>query len=311
MRKISLDELSLFDPRALGDGSLPTVSLYVTEPGDCRLPRRKEDGHKYEFGRALILAGKRGYSGAAWLAANACEKSGAGLTTLMVPESIYEIAALRCCGTVVQPLPADAEGGFSEDAVRAALDSLQSAGVCLIGPGLGRGRGAEALVMAVLKAATCPVILDADGINILSGHIDEMDSTAYPLLLTPHEGEFRRLGGSTASGRINGLVDFLQNHRARIILKGHRSLIAENGSSITVNPTGGPAMAKGGSGDVLAGMLAGLLAQGLPWDLAARAAVYLHGLCGDLAAAELGEYSVTPDDLLRYLPAAFKSVLSE
>lgn len=287
---------------------LPDICLHEITAEDCALPKRPRVSHKYSYGRALILAGARGYAGAPALAANACERSGAGLTRLMVPESIYPIAASRCDGAVVLPLPAAEDGGFAARAARQAEDALSKANAVLIGPGLGTGAQAQALVKTMLEKAACPLIVDADGLRIFADEPALLDACRVPLIITPHEGEFRRLGGDLTHGRLAGALRFTAEHPdVLLILKGYGTLVCR-GEDLTVNPSGGPAMAKGGSGDVLGGMLCALLAQGFEPLPAARTAVYLHGLAGDLAAQELGEYSLAPSDLIRYLPRAFQTV---
>ena len=284
------------------------ICLHELSADDCRLPKRARVSHKYSFGRALIVAGARGYSGAPILAANACERSGAGLTHLTVPESIYPIAASRCDGAVVTPLPAAEDGGFAARAAAEIEGPLQKASALAIGPGLGAGTEARALVRAVLQEARCPVVLDADGLNACTDDPGLLDTCRAPLLLTPHEGEFKRLGGDLSRGRLAGALRFTGEHpNVILILKGYGTLVCRGGEA-AVNPTGGPAMAKGGSGDVLCGMLCALLAQGFDTWFAACAAVYLHGLAGDLATGELGEYCLVPSDLISHLPQAFLSL---
>ena len=282
----------------------PSCELREAEAADYRLPRRHPRSHKYHYGRALLIAGSRGYSGAPVLAANACERSGAGLTWLMVPESIYPIASARCDGAVVTPLPATAEGGLSEKAWPAILAALRRADACLIGPGLGTGTEARELVKAVLREAECPLVLDADALNACAKEPELLTACRAPLLLTPHEGEFKRLGGDLSQGRLAGALRFCSSHPTlHLILKGYGTLLC-CGEDARVNPTGG-------SGDVLGGILGALLAQGFALDFAAGCAVWLHGRAGDLAAAELGEYSVTPSDLIAYLPRAFQMLAAE
>lgn len=285
------------------------LRLQEAEAGDYILPRRRPVSHKYSYGRALVIAGARGYSGAPVLAANACERSGAGLTHLMTPESIYAIAAARCDGAVVTPLPANGRGSISAEALPQILEQLQKANACVVGPGLGTGPDSQALVKGILRGAACPLVLDADALTALSGETTLLDSCAAPLILTPHEGEFKRLGGELSGGRLHGALAFTKEHPHLIlILKGYGTLVCRGGEA-AVNPTGGPAMAKGGAGDVLCGVLCALLAQGFdPW-FAARCAVWLHGAAGDLAAAETGEYSLAPSDLIRHLPAVFRKLI--
>ena len=297
-----------------GDRTVPpdrSVVLRETEASDFRLPRREPASHKYSYGRALVIAGSTGYSGAPVLAANACERAGAGLTQLMVPESIYAVAAARCDGAVVTPLPATELGGVSLTARHGILERLEKARACVVGPGLGTGADARDLVQTVLSEADCPLVLDADALTVCAEEPALLSACHAPLLLTPHEGEFKRLGGDLTDGRLTGALRFTAEHPdAILILKGYGTLVCR-GNEVSVNPTGGPAMAKGGAGDVLCGILCALLAQGFePW-FAARCAVFLHGLSGDLAAAETGEYSLAPSDLIRFLPQAMRSITAE
>ena len=170
---------------------------------DYALPRRRNNTHKYSYGRALIIAGSAGFSGAPVLAANACERSGAGLTTLMVPDSIYGIAASRCDGAVVTLLPSDKNGSIAETGLYAILSALEKASACVIGPGLRINDDTAAVVAEVVRQAKCPLVLDADALTICGEHPEILSSCSVPLVLTPHEGEFRRIGGATASGRLS------------------------------------------------------------------------------------------------------------
>ena len=307
MKQISCEEYAKrFDDVAEGEQS---CSVYLPEASDFRLPHRSVRTHKYSYGRALILAGSVGFSGAPVLAANACERSGAGLTHLVVPESIYAIAASRCDGAVVTPCPASDSGSLSQDSLPIILPLLKKANACVIGPGIGTGEDSERIVEAVIRAADCPLILDADALTICARNPELLTACRAPVIVTPHEGEFSRLGGDLSSGRLAGALSFVADHSNLIlILKGYGTLTV-SGDRVTVNPTGGPAMAKGGSGDVLCGILCALLAQGISPAEASCASVYLHGLAGEIACRETGEYSLAPSDLIRALPKAFQSVL--
>lgn len=307
MKKLTLAEYTAAFEDPCGQPP-PEAELYLAEKTDFVLPRRKKNTHKYSYGRALILAGSVGFSGAPVLAANACEKSGAGLTTLMVPDAIYSIAAARCDGAVVTPVPSSDDGSMADAALDTILPSLKKASACAIGPGLRTLGGSAAIVAAVLGETNCPLILDADALTICGRYPDFPASCRPPLILTPHEGEFRRLGGSTEKGRLPGALAFTASHPGVILLlKGHGTLICRDGKAV-VNPTGSPAIAKGGSGDVLCGLLCALLAQGFEPFFASCCAAFLHGLAGDLAAAEKGEYCVTPSDIIAFLPAAFQEL---
>jgi NAD(P)H-hydrate epimerase len=263
------------------------------------LPRRKRDAHKGNFGRLFILAGSEGYTGAPVLASRAAVRAGAGLVTLAVPREIYPIVAVKCDEAMPWPLPDDDT---------AIVNKASACDLALIGPGLGQGERAEALVLRLLRELTCPVILDADGLNILSRHIDVLDARQAVTILTPHDGEFARLSGCPLPivERLTAARNFAEKHRCVLVLKGHRTITAAGDGRCFVNTTGNPGMARGGSGDALAGLMAGLLVQ-TPDDLdAVPRAVWLHGRAGDLAAAEKGEYGMTVGDLIEQIPYAMK-----
>lgn len=272
----------------------------LVEREQLRLGRRPVDGHKGDFGRVFILAGSRGYTGAAALCAGAAVRGGAGLTTLAVPEDVYPILAAKCCDeAMVWPLPGEDE---------AVLEKARGCTAAVIGPGLGQGERAERLVLRLVKELDCPVILDADGLNIISRHIDVLDEREGETILTPHDGEFVRLCGRPLPirDRLEAARSFAGEHRCTVVLKGYRTIITRGGRR-AVNPTGNPGMAKGGSGDALAGLMGALAAQGLP-D-AAPLAVWLHGRAGDRAAEDKGEYGMTPSDLIEQIPYAMKELM--
>ena len=290
-----------------GSQSAEPYAPLFPSAADFRLPQRKPVSHKYSYGRALIIAGSVGFSGAPVLAANACERSGAGLTHLVVPDAIYPITASRCDGAVVTPLHSAEGGSLSMHALDRLLPLLERASACVIGPGLGLGNDSETIVAEVIRSAKCPLVLDADALTICGRTPELLSSCGAPLILTPHEGEFRRLGGDLSGGRLAGALSFCAKHEVILILKGYGTLVCR-GDEVSVNPTGSPAMAKGGSGDVLCGILCALLAQGFDPLFSSRCAVFLHGLAGDLARDALGEYCVTPSDLIRFLPGAFRQL---
>ena len=293
-------------PRAALDAQAAPDTFACSE-ADAALPRRRPDAHKGDFGRCLIAAGSVGYTGAPTLAAGACVRTGAGLVFLGVPQDIYPIAAVKCDEAMPFPLPC-ADGCLSEEAAGALTARLETADVCLVGPGLGRGAGTFAAVCAALRHCRGPVVLDADGINALAGHIDVLDRAASPVVLTPHPGEFARLAPELAEqNRLTAARTFAAAHRCVLVLKGHRTVTAFPDGTAIVNTTGNPGMAKGGSGDVLAGMITGLLAQRLPLESAVPAAVWLHGRAGDLCAQAYGEYAMTASDLIRMLPDVLKN----
>lgn len=268
------------------------------------LPERDPFGHKGSFGKVLLLCGSRGFTGAAYLAAMGALRSGAGLVYLGVPESIYAIEAVKLNEPVVFPLP-DVDGKLSAKAIPQILNRLPAMDAILIGCGLGISEGTLAVVKAVLENAVCPVVLDADGINVLSGHMDILRGRQYPTILTPHDGEFRRVGGSVGDDRMASAGAFASEFGCVLLLKGHRTCVMD-GVTGYVNRTGNSGMAVGGSGDVLAGILTGLLGQGIEPLKAAACAAWLHGTAGDLCASELGQYAMLPTDMLSALPRLLK-----
>ena len=268
------------------------------------LPDRNPWGHKGNFGKLLLLCGSRGYTGAAFFAAMGALRSGAGLVFLGVPESIYGIEAVKLNEPVIFPLP-DAGGRLSADAVPEILTRLPQMDAVLVGPGLGQSEGTLAVVRAVLEKAECPVVVDADGINVLRAHRDLLRGRKSPTILTPHDGEFARLGGVIGEDRMAAAAALAEELGCVVLLKGHETCITD-GTDGYLNPTGNPGMAVGGSGDVLAGVITALLGAGLPPLEAAACGAWLHGAAGDRCAAELGQYGMLPTDMLSALPRLMK-----
>ena len=268
------------------------------------LPDRNPWGHKGNFGKLLLLCGSRGYTGAAFFAVMGALRSGAGLVFLGVPESIYGIEAVKLNEPVIFPLP-DAGGRLGADAVPEILTRLPQMDAVLVGPGLGQSEGTLAVVRAVLENAQCPVVVDADGINVLSAHRDLLRGRKSPTILTPHDVEFARLGGVIVEDRMAAAADLAEELGCVVLLKGHETCITD-GTDGYLNPTGNPGMAVGGSGDVLAGVITALLGAGLPPLEAAACGAWLHGAAGDRCAAELGQYGMLPTDMLSALPRLMK-----
>ena len=268
------------------------------------LPDRDPWGHKGTFGKILLLCGSRGYTGAAYLAAMGALRSGAGLTFLGVPESIYEIEAVKLNEPVVFPLP-DENGHLGLMAIPEIEKRLPQMDAVLIGCGLGQSAGTLAVVRSVLEQAKCPVVLDADGINVLKEHKDILRGREYPTILTPHDGEFLRFGGTLGEDRMASAAYFSREWNCVLLLKGHRTCITD-GETCYRNETGNPGMAVGGSGDVLAGILVSLLGQGLKPLEAAACAAWIHGAAGDLCAEEIGQYGMLPSDMLTRIPRLMK-----
>ena len=262
-----------------------------------RLPRRERDSHKGDYGKLLIVAGSEGYTGAPVFAAQGALRSGAGLVYLGVPRDVYPMVATRCSSAMPFPLLDDTEQ---------LVERARSCDVVLVGPGLGRSLQAQQLVFRLIEEAEGPLVLDADGLNALEGQTQRLRARTGLTVLTPHDGEFARLAGCSLplNDRVEQAAELAQDTGCVVVLKGHETLTVDPQGRVWRNTTGNPGMAKGGSGDILAGMIASLLGQkqltgcvSCPGELVAWA-VYLHGAAGDAAAAQYGEYGMLPDDTL-------------
>ena len=264
------------------------------------LPTRRADGHKGTFGRIYVVAGDVGYTGAPVYAAEAAARTGSGLVFVGVPQAVYPIVAARCATAMAQPLPEDRE---------VLLERLKGCDAVVLGPGLGRSRAAEELVLFLLEKLECPVVLDADGINAAAAHIDVLRGRRCPTVVTPHEGEFLRLGGDLSPGRAEAALTAARELGCLLVLKGPGTITAAPDGRARRNTTGKCGMAKGGSGDILSGMIASLIGQGAdPFD-AAACAVWLHGRSGDLCQRQMTAYAMTPPDMVERLPEVFRELL--
>jgi ADP-dependent NAD(P)H-hydrate dehydratase / NAD(P)H-hydrate epimerase len=289
------------------------------------LPRRTRDSHKGTFGHVFVLAGSRAKSGAALMSGLAALRSGAGLVTLMLPESLRRDIVGKAPELMTFWLPETREGTAAAKAAGAVLDQLSQADAVVVGPGLSTNRSTQDLVRTIVRLAPVPVILDADGINAFALHAGELrNKHGNPVAITPHPGEMARLLDSTVSEvqqrRLQVAGDCAAKLKVFTILKGSQTIIATPAGRCYVNTTGNPGMASGGTGDILSGMAGRFLAgwkrkfrgdniEGLADYLSA--AVYLHGLAGDYAAEDKGEEALIATDLLQYLPAAFRRVCQE
>jgi NAD(P)H-hydrate epimerase len=273
------------------------------------LPRRGAS-NKGDFGKVLVVAGSRGMSGAGVLCASAALRGGAGLVRLAVPREVLPIVAAANPCYLTAALEQDAEGLVAEAAADYLLTLAQANDVVAFGPGLGRSSGVTNLLAQFLGRTVMPLVIDADGLNALAGHTDWLRNRSGPIILTPHPGEFARLLGTDVatvqSSRRELAARFAADYQVVAVLKGHGTIVTD-GRRVFQNHTGNPGMATGGTGDVLTGLVAALVGQGLEPFAAAQLGVYLHGLAGDLARDDLGELSLTAADLLDYLPGAFQA----
>lgn len=268
------------------------------------LPNRKADSHKGDYGKILLLCGSRGFTGAAALAAMGALRSGAGLVYLGVPESIYAIEAVKLTEAIVFPLPEE-DGKISAKAIPIIRKQMKGMDAVLIGCGLGQSTGTMAMLDAVLREFKGPVVVDADGITMLATCPELLKERKYPTILTPHEGEFRRLNIAAEEERLTGAMLAARELGCIVLRKGHETVVTD-GKEYYINPTGNPGMAVGGSGDVLAGILVSLLGQKIPPLEAAACAAWLHGAAGDRCAEIMGQYGMLPTDMLQELPYLMK-----
>ncbi len=277
------------------------------------LPARKPESHKGDYGLALIVGGSVGMAGAAALAGLAALRSGAGLVRLAVPEPCRELIASFEPSYMVVGLPADQAGRLSLDALPLIEELVRPATAVALGPGLGRSPELTQLVGQLYANLDRPMVLDADGLNALAESGRVGTPPPAPRILTPHPGEFSRLSGGIkpqSAERTSYTHQYASHWGVVLVLKGHQTCISD-GQQTWVNPTGNPGMATGGTGDVLTGIITALLCQGLAPAEAARLGVYVHGLAGDLAAAQLGQISLIASDLIRFLPEAFQMLHSQ
>ena len=276
------------------------------------LPARPADGHKGSFGHVLVAAGSRGKAGAAALAALAAARAGAGLVTVACPEGVNAILQTRCSEAMTAPLPESLEGELAAEAAEPLLALARARDVLALGPGLGRGAAPRELVRRVVARAPVPLVLDADALFAFAGELEALRACGAPAVLTPHPGEAAALLGSEPAeinrDRVAAARRLAEGSGAVALLKGAATVVAEPGGRVRINPTGGPVLAAGGSGDVLTGVIAGLLAQGLAPFEAACVGCFLHGAAGDRLARQLGPVGVLASELAGALPGAAEAL---
>jgi NAD(P)H-hydrate epimerase len=284
----------------------PRVELLTRSSMRQLITPRNPDTHKGDYGRVLIVAGSRGKTGAAHLAAIGALRSGAGLVTVATPSGCLPIVASMAPEYMTEAIDENPDG-LDADGVDDLLESARD--VLALGPGLGQAPGTRAFIQALVDRATLPLVIDADGLNAFAGEPDRLAGReGRDVIITPHPGEMARLVGMSIEdvqgNRLEVARTFATTHHVYVVLKGHRTLIATPDGAVFINPTGNPGMASGGTGDVLSGMLAAWLAQLLDAEAACKLAVYLHGMAGDLAEADEGEIGMTAGDLAGHISDA-------
>lgn len=277
------------------------------------MPPRPPDGNKGTFGNVLIIAGARGFSGAAAMAAISALKVGAGLVRLAAPKSIMDGLAAKHLEIVKVPLSETKDQTISPEAVNDLLPHLEKADVVVIGPGITTNPETAKFLFSFLPKITVPLVIDADAINIISKNVKSFKKLNAPFILTPHPGELSRLTKLTPqeinSKRIDLAPLLAKKFSGVLVLKGAPTIIASSSKEIYVNPTGNSGLASAGSGDVLVGMISGFLAQNLSLTGASALGVFLHGLCADLAMERNNEYSLTAEDLIEHIPASINYII--
>ncbi|MBI5872736.1 MAG: NAD(P)H-hydrate dehydratase [Candidatus Omnitrophica bacterium] len=274
---------------------------------------RKIDSHKGDYGHVLILAGSQRFVGAPVLSAASALKAGAGLVTLGVPHGLYPVIASKVAPeAMVLPLPQTRELSLSAAAFKEIKDFSSKTDCVLLGPGLSIKSGTRQLVCSLTDSLDVPLVIDADGLNCLTGRLDILKRAKMDVVLTPHPGEMADLCGYSVGDvqnkRKKVAKDFALRYNITLVLKGYETVVASSHGEVYVNHTGNPGMATAGSGDCLAGILAAFIGQGIPAYDAARLAVYVHGLAGDLAAKDKTQICLVASDIIEYLPKAFKSI---
>jgi NAD(P)H-hydrate epimerase len=271
---------------------------------------RNPDTHKGDYGHLLVIAGSVGKTGAAAMACQAALRMGAGLVTLAIPKSLNAIMEMKLTEVMTEPLPETPKQTLSLRAFSAIVRLCENKKAVIIGPGLGTFKETQSLVLKLVRTLDLPIILDADGLTALATQPKTLPITNRSLILTPHPGEMAKLIRSTVKevleNRIGLSRNFSQSQHVHLILKGHPTLITTPKGEVFINPTGNPGMASGGTGDVLTGMIGGLVCQGFDILPSLQIAVYLHGMAGDEGAQEMGEKSLIATDVIEKIPALLK-----
>lgn len=289
------------------DGNMPETVRVYWDRGGVSVPRRRAETHKGDYGKLPIVGGSVGYTGAPNLCARSAVRSGAGLVYLGVPEAIWTVCAVKNDEAMPFTLPCDVSGKLTADALSPLREYYDRCGVLALGPGLGRSEGTAALTAALIREFPGKIVLDADALWAASLVPDILREAKSEIVITPHEGEFLRLGGSLENGRERGAWEFARRYGCVTVLKGHRTIIAHPAGRMYVIEAGNPGMAKGGSGDVLTGVTAALLGQ-METERATVTACAVHAGAGDVCAQKLGEYGMTPSDIIEELPYIFKTI---
>ena len=300
-------------PPHIVEEAMPRQWLLTRDRIQSCLPPRMPDAHKGTTGHVLVVAGSPGKTGAAAMTAISALRSGAGLVTLGIAETLNPVLESQVLEAITAPLPETQPGVLGESALDTIINLMEGKKCVTIGPGLGQAEKTKNLVQIIVKSSTIPLVVDADGLNSLAGRTQILKNARAPVILTPHPGEMARLMdtgvGAVQQDRIKCARDFATGFNVHVILKGARTVIAHPDGRVFINPTGNAGMASGGMGDVLTGIIAGLIVQGLSPEDACRAGVYLHGAAADSLVETIGPYGYLAGDVMKAIPGEIKKLV--
>jgi NAD(P)H-hydrate epimerase len=310
----ALEVIDIGIPPHIVDAVDPQQFLITPKLIRSYLHPRPAEAHKGTTGHLLVIAGSPGKTGAAAMTCTSALRAGAGLVTLGIAESLNAVLEGQMREAMTAPLPESGDGILGESAFEPIADLLMPGKKCLaIGPGLGQAAQTKTLVCRIIRESEIPVVVDADGLNHLAGALDELKDAAAPLILTPHPGEMARLMGAGVGevqrNRLNCAREFAKRYNVHMVLKGARTVCASPDGKVYINATGNAGMASGGMGDVLTGLIAGLVAQGVPPESACCAGVYLHGAAADSMVAKMGPYGYLAGDVMNSIPGEIKKIV--
>jgi NAD(P)H-hydrate epimerase len=310
-----LEVVDIGIPRAVVEEVRPRQHLLTREHVQRCLPARPDDSHKGQTGHLLVVAGSPGKTGAAAMTATSALRAGAGLVTVAVAQSLNSILEILLLEAMTEPLPEEGNGILGESCFDRILQLLSGKRCLAIGPGLGQRPATGKLILRLIADCGVPMVIDADGLNHLSADTDVLRKATSPVILTPHPGEMARLTGKTStevqSDRIRAAREFAQGFGVHVVLKGARTAVAHPDGGVFINPTGNAGMASGGMGDVLTGLIAGFLAQGLSAEAAAQSGVYLHGAAADTLAEAMGPIGYLASEVMDAIPSQVRRILTD
>jgi len=300
---------------AIGENYGGKIKIRVPQFIKDMLPERDKDTHKGTYGRVGVIAGSRGMTGAPYLTSMACLRAGSGLVYTIVPEGISSILAVKLVEAIIKPVSDKNTGAFTLDSIAEIEKIIEDMDVLAIGPGMGIDEERVELVKHILLNFNGPVVLDADGLNCISKvGLNIFNKRRFPTVITPHPGEFSRLLGVSTKEIQDNRVEYAKyvstNYGIVTVLKGANTVVSSPKGEVYINTTGNPGMATAGSGDVLTGMITSFIGQGIDSYKASILGVYCHGLAGDIAKEEKGEYGMIARDILESIPSSIKLMKS-